>query len=120
MREKRLVAFYESKETVSAEGLHQPLNSAKPEDSAKIGRDRLASRGSLRFIVGQQFFALGARESHVGIEEERRQVVLSQSGPHSLEIDEVGLAVADNDVLGLKIAMNQDARPFPQLNRDPA
>src|SRR5205823_11625387 len=38
--------------------------------------------------------------------------------PHSLEVDQVRLRVADDDVLRLEIAMDHDAREIPKAFRD--
>ena len=52
------------------------------------------------------------------LEEKRREVVFGQARSHSLEIDQVGLAIANDDVLRLKISMNEEPRPIRQLFRD--
>src|SRR6476469_9179726 len=118
MVEECLVSFHQSKKSVGAERLHEALNAAEPEDFSKIRRDRIARGGALRFVMNQQFFALRARERDVGIEKERRQIVFGKAGPHSLEIDQVGLAVTDDQVLRLEIAMDKDAGTLGELLGD--
>ena len=47
------------------------------------------------------------RKGHVRIEKQGGQIILRQAGAQSLEIDQVSVFVPDDDVLRLKIAMNQ-------------
>src|SRR5436190_4228619 len=118
MFEECPVAFDEPEESIGAQRLHQPLNSAEAKDRAKIRRDRITGACALRFIIRQKLLAFRARECDVGIEEERGEIVLGEAGTHSLEIDEVRLAVANDDVLRLKVAVNENARPPGELFRD--
>src|SRR4051812_34629296 len=108
MFEKCLIAFDQAEESVSAERLHQPLDSAEPEGFTKIRRNLMTGRGPFGFVILKQFFAFGAGEADVRIEEKRREVVFRQARSHPLEIDQVSLAVANDDVLRLKISMNQN------------
>src|SRR5256885_3570297 len=118
MIEERFVAFDEPEESVGSQRLHEPLDSAATKDRARIGRDGLAGRGALGFVIGEELVAFGARESDVRIKKQGGEIVLSQAGPHSLEIDQMRLAVANNDVLRLKIAMDQNPRSSRQFLRD--
>src|ERR1051326_1912350 len=58
MIEKRLVTFHQAEKSVGPERLHEALDAAKPEDFAKIRRHRIARCASVRFVIGEQLFAL--------------------------------------------------------------
>src|SRR5213075_335488 len=114
MIEKCLVSFHQSEKSVGAERLHESLNTAEPENFSEIRRNTIRCGGAFRFVMNEQLFAFGPRDRDVGIEEKRRQIVFGKARPHALEIDQVRLAVADDNILRLKIAMNQDARAFAE------
>ena len=54
----------------------------------------------------------------IGIVKQRRQIVFRQTGAHSLEINQICLAIPDDDVLRLKIPMHEHARESGQPLRD--
>src|SRR5688572_11134837 len=78
----------------------------------------MTGRGAVRLIIRQRFLAFRAREADVGIEKQGSEIVFSEPRAHSLEIDQVGLAVADDDVLRLEIAVDEDARALRELVGD--
>ena len=49
-------------------------------------------------------------ELHIRVAEQGGEIVLQQSRPHSLKINETGTAIADHDVLRLKVTMDELAR----------
>src|SRR5688500_12597219 len=78
----------------------------------------MAGSGAQRLIIRQCFLAFRAGEADVGIEEQGGKVVFGQAGAHPLEIDQVGLAIANDDVLRLEIAVDKDARTLRELLGD--
>src|SRR5438105_2024258 len=66
----------------------------------------------------EQLVALGCAKIDIRIEEQRGEIVMRKSRTHSLKIDQVSLTVPDQNVLRLKIAMDQDARQTRQLLGD--
>jgi hypothetical protein len=56
----------------------------------------------------QQFGAFNLTELDVGIVKQRSQVVVREAGAHSLEIDQVSLAIAQQNILRLEITMYQN------------
>src|SRR5580692_648268 len=59
-------------------------------------------------IVSQQVSAFLGRKFYVRIEKQGGQIILWQAGAQSLEIDQVSLFVPDDDILRLKIAVDQN------------
>src|SRR5437870_8186163 len=112
MLQEMVVAFDEAEKTVGAEGLHQALHRAEAERFAEVIADAPAA------VVSEQFFALGLAKIDIWIVQQRSEIILRQTGSHSLEIDQVRLAVAHNDVLRLEIAMDQKARQLAEPVRD--
>ena len=72
----------------------------------RVGSGRSSETSSQR---SEQGFAFLRGVVHVGVENERGQVVFLAAPAEALEVDEVGLAVFDHDVLRLEIAMDQVA-----------
>src|ERR1043165_3693637 len=100
MLEERLVVFDQSKKSVCAQSLHQSLHRAEPQCLEEI---------MIRFaaaIVLQQFVPLALGKVDIGIVEERSEIVLGESRSHSLEINQISLTIAHDDVLRLKITMD--------------
>src|ERR1043166_6669299 len=114
MTQKTLVAPHQSEETVCAERLHQALYGAKEQLRGELTIDRNPVTHLELAIILNQLSALVFAQIDIGIIEQRRQIVFGQAGTHSLEIDQVSLAVANDDVLRLKIAMDQHARESRQ------
>src|SRR5205085_6319664 len=78
----------------------------------------MAGRGALCLVIGQQLLTFLAREADIRIEKQRGQIVLRQTWAHSLEVDQVRLRVANDDVLRLEITMDHDARKIPKTLGD--
>src|SRR5205814_7532380 len=116
--EERLIAFDQRGKTVEAERLHQALNAAQTKDFAEVWRHGMAGGRTLSFVIRQQLLTFRAREADVWIEKQRGQIVLRQAWPHSLEVDQVRLRVANDDVLRLEITMDHDARKISKTLRD--
>ena len=84
-----------------AEGLHEALGGAVAEegvDGAFVG-DFLPE--------GEEAFDVFFGVVHVGIVEEGGEVVFLVAEAHALEVDEPGLAVVEEDVLGLEVAVDE-------------
>ena len=116
---EEMAAFpYESEETVGAEGLHEALHGAELEGVLEVGWDLRAVRTGLCAVIGEEFVAFGVGEGDVGIEEDGGEVVLSEPVAHALEVDEAGVVVADDDVLGLEIAVDEEAGEGGEFSGD--
>src|SRR4051794_765670 len=107
--EKSLVALNKAEEAVGSEGLHQALHRTQLEEAIerRIGNEIIFTLS--RAIIFGQFASLVRSQLDVRIVQERRQIILRQPRPHPLEVDQMGLAISNNDVLRLKIPMHQDA-----------
>ena len=97
-----LVVSYVS---ISSESLQNSLNGTQ-------FHELLAQGNSMRHIqsVLQQGGAQLHAEIYVWVIEQRGDIVLRKTEPHSLKIDEIGLAVTQENVLTLTVAMNGVAR----------
>ncbi len=84
----------------------------------KPGVDVAAGVEDLADVGVDQFLALRGGQRHVGIVNERGEVVMREAGTEALEIDEPGFAAIHEDVLGLEIAVHEDARFFSQQTGD--
>ena len=118
MFEKLLVTFDQAEKSISAESLHQPLHRAKSKGEVEFTVYVDPISNLLLAIISDQFVALFARKIDIWIIEQRCEIVLRKTGPHSLKIDQIGLAVAQEDVLRLKIAMHQNSRQTRETFRD--
>ena len=108
--------FRQAKKTVGAQCLHQSLHRAELENFA----ERARPLPTALIVMRQQFLALGRAEARVGIEQKRREIILRQPRAHPLEVDEISLAIAHDDVLRLEIAMDQHRRKSPEALRFPS
>jgi hypothetical protein len=100
-------AFIEASETVSAKGLHDAdidVSVVIVEEGFAIDRNEFFERAK---IVVEKLLAKFGRKIGFGVVEERSDVVLQSAFAAALVIDEVGLAVAEHDVTGLKIAIKK-------------
>src|SRR6266481_3810976 len=104
-----LMPFHEAEETVCAECLHEALHCAEPQFQVELGVDP-DSVFELRAIVRSQLGAFCFRKIDIWIVEQGGKIVFGKAGSHSLEIDQVSLAVSDDDILRLKIAVHQNSR----------
>src|SRR4051812_9682323 len=118
MIEERLVTFDQAEKNIGAERLHETLNAAEAGNHSEIVVDGMACGAPFLLVITEELFAFSARKHDVGIEEQRREIVFGEAGTHALEIDQVGLAIADDDVLGLKISVDQDPRSSCEIVGD--
>ena len=95
-----------SDHSIGAERLHQALNAAVEIHPLKFRK--LPAMVDLLKIVSQEVSAFLRRKFHVRIEKQGGQIILWQAGAQSLEIDQVSLFVPDDDILRLKIAVDQN------------
>ena len=100
-------AFVEAAETVSAESLHD----ADVDVSVVIAEEGFAVDGDEFFerakIVVEKLLAKIGRKIGFGVVEERGDVVLEGAFAATLVVDEIGLAVAEQDVAGLEVAVEK-------------
>src|SRR5271169_5659263 len=100
-------AFVEAAEAVSAEGLHD----ANVDIGVVMADEGFAVDGYKFFegakIVVEKLLAEVGREIGFGVVEKRGDVVLEGTLAAALIVDEIGLAVAEHDVAGLKIAVEK-------------
>jgi putative membrane-bound dehydrogenase-like protein len=94
---------------ISAEGLHEPLHRAKVVDGHEMRFVVRAGTVEAAEVVVQKFRPLIGSERDVRVEQKRGEVVLSQARTQPLKVDEADFAVANDDVLALKIAVNEAA-----------
>src|SRR5438477_9417106 len=118
MFEKLLVTFDQAEKSVGAESLHQSLHRAKAKGEVEFTVNVDPVSNLLLAIIRNQFVPLFARKIHIGIIKQRSEIVLGKTGPHSLKIDQIGLAIAQEDVLRLKIAMHQNSRQIGETFRN--
>ena len=118
VREEMRSLFHQSEKSVRSQRLHQSLHRAKIEHFGKVWLDGGAGVLCAVEIMFQQVAAFRDRERDVRVVEERRQIILRQSRPHSLKIDETGAALLDDDILALEIAMHEAARRRGKARRD--
>src|SRR5215472_6212164 len=103
------VLFNKTEKSVGAQCLHETLHRAKSERLLETSVRLFAA------IVFEQLLPLGIRQIYIWIVEQRGQIILRQPGTHSLKINQVRLAVPDQNVLRLKIAMDENTRPLRQI-----
>src|ERR1044071_4723406 len=102
------VAFHETEKAISAKRLHEALHRTKPQVQIEVVVNSEPVFQLPSAIVCEQLGSLCFGKIDIRIVKQRSQIVFRQAGSHSLEIDEVGVPVLDDDVLGLKIAMHQN------------
>src|SRR6202043_119887 len=105
MLQEMIVAFDQAEESVGAECLHQSLHGAEAQGEIELTVDGCAVSNLLIAIVIDQFHALSVRKIDIWIVEERGEIVGVKTRTHSLKIDQVSLAVADDKILRLKVTM---------------
>src|SRR5690348_3138479 len=91
--------------SVGAEGLHEALHGAQIVEGPETGRFVPSRAMETAEIVRKQFLALRIAERDVGIEEQRSEIVLRQTGPQPLEVDQAHLAIPHDDILALEVAV---------------
>lgn len=100
-------AFVEAAETVGAEGLQDAdvdVSVVKAEEGFSIDGDKFFESAK---IIVEKIFAEVGREIGFGVVEERGDVVLEGAFAATLVVDEIGLAVAEEDVAGLEVAIEE-------------
>jgi hypothetical protein len=100
-------AFVEAAEAVSAEGLHNAdvdISVVMADEGFAIDGDKFFERAK---IIVEELLAEVGREIGFGVVEERGDVVLQGAFAAALVIHEVGLAIAEHNVAGLKIAVKK-------------
>src|SRR4029079_89037 len=105
MVEKSALSLDQSEISVGAERLHQALHRAESEF---FGKSRISYSCGLAVKL-KQLDALAFAQLDIGIVQKRSKIVFRQTRAHPLEINQIRLTIAQNDVLRLKIAMHQDA-----------
>src|SRR3954471_165878 len=101
------LALVESAKAVSSHGLHQAdvdEGIIVLQEGCALQRDGFGQRVE---IMIQQLLAQRGREISLGIVEQRSYVVLQSALASALIVDEIRLAVAQHDVSGLKVAVEE-------------
>src|SRR4029077_6717460 len=96
------MTLHEVEETVCAQCLHEALHCAEPQFEVELAVDRDSVFELTRAIVCSQLDAFCVRKIDIGIVEQGGKIVFGKTGSHSLEIDQVSLAISDDDILRLK------------------
>ena len=105
--EKVRLAFVEAAKAVSTEGLHDAdvdVGVVMLEEGFAVDVDVMGERIE---IVIEELLAEFGWEIGLGVVEERGDVVLEGAFAAALVIDEIGLAVAEHDVAGLEVAIEE-------------
>src|SRR5262249_41736888 len=97
----------QAEKSVSTQRLHQALHGAEAQFEIEIAVHRKPVIELAPAIVCGQLCAFAFRKMDIGIIQQRPEVVFGKTGAHSLKIDQVRLAVSDDDVLRFKIAVQQ-------------
>ena len=98
----------EGEVSVGAERLHQSLARAPRENV--VGGFEAGVTLAQGPVKSPQMLALVRAEEGVRVEKERGHIVFGTTRPQPLVIDEKGLAVANDHVLRLKIAVDEESR----------
>ena len=109
MAQKFALFLLESNDSIGTERLHQTLNPAVEIDSFKFG-EIPAAVVALKIITSIDEPVPGSQASRTDRSKREARSYCGKPGRMSLEIDQVGLLVPNNDVLRLKIAVHQDSR----------
>ena len=107
--EEMFVPFDEAEEAVGAECLHEALHSAQAKFEVELAVYHNSVFELPVAIVRRQLSAFGFGKIDIWIVEQRGEILFGQAGPHPLEIDQVRLAVTDDNVLRLKIAVHKNS-----------
>ena len=99
---------------VRAEALHEPLDGRVRQDLRHLG-----APGPLR-VERDERAPLALGERHVGVVDERGEVVGRRAQAHALEVDEREAPVLPEDVRGLEVAVDERLRLLLQDRRDVA
>src|SRR5712692_8260829 len=99
MFEKLLVTFDQAEKAIGAQSLHQALHRAKSKGEVEFTVNVDPISNLLLAIIIHQFLALFSSKIYIWIIDQRGKIVLRKTGPHPLEIDQIGLAIAQEDVL---------------------
>jgi hypothetical protein len=100
-------AFVEAAETVGAEGLHDAdvdVSVVMADESFAVHGDKFFERAK---IVVEKLLAEVGREIGFGVVEERGDIVLESASAAALIVDEIRLAVTEQDVAGLEVAVEK-------------
>ena len=100
-------AFVEAAETVGAESLQDAdvdVSVVKAEEGIAVDVNKFFQGTE---IIVEELLAEIGREVGFGVVEERGDVVLEGAFATALVVDEIRLAVAEEDVAGLKIAVEE-------------
>jgi hypothetical protein len=97
--------------------LHEALCGTLPEDTVKILPDFSAILPEDRLVILKQVGAFFRPDLDVGVAEKGGEIVLGEPWSHSLEVDENGVTIADEDVLRLKVTVDKLPREGGQMLR---
>jgi hypothetical protein len=101
------LAFVEAAETVGAESLHDAdvdVGVVMADEGFAVHGDKFFERAK---IVVEKLLAKVGRKIGFGVVEERGDVVLQGAFAAALVVDKIGLAIAEHDVAGLKVAIEK-------------
>ena len=95
---------------IRAQCLHQPLRGAEVKHLTHVAESQTAMIG----IIAQQVGALRPRKVHIGIVEQRGEIVFREAKTQTLVIDQPSVLSTNEHVLALEIPMHQTARQAGQ------
>src|SRR5438552_7378837 len=102
------VAFDEAEKTISPQRLHQALHRAKAQLEIEIAVNCDSVFELSAAIICDQLRAFSFCKIDIRIVNQRCEIIVREAGPHSLEIDQIGVPVWDHDILRLKITVYQN------------